>query len=44
MTLFEPSEPDDRPPLHSKTFERVMGVVTFVGAAAALVGVIYLLG
>jgi len=22
MMLFEPHEPDDRPPLHSKTFER----------------------
>jgi hypothetical protein len=44
MTLLEPSEPDDRPPLHSKAFEREMGVVFFLGAAAALVVVIYLLG
>jgi hypothetical protein len=43
MTLFEPSPPDDRPPLHSKAVEREMGVVFFLGAAAALVGVIYLL-
>jgi hypothetical protein len=43
VTLFEPSPPDDRPPLHSKTFEREMGVVFFLGTAAALVGVIYLL-
>jgi hypothetical protein len=43
MTLFEPSPPDDRPPLHTKAFERERGVVFFLGAAAALVGVIYLL-
>jgi hypothetical protein len=43
MTLFEPSEPDGRPPLHSKVVEREMGVAFFLGAAAALVGVIYLL-
>ena len=43
MTLFEPSEPDDRPPLHSKAFVREMGVVFFLGAAAAVVAVIYLL-
>ena len=43
MTLFEPSGSDDRPPLHSKAFERRMGVVTFLGAAVALVGLIYLL-
>jgi hypothetical protein len=44
MTLFEPSPPDDRPPLHSKAFQREMGVVFFLGTAAALVGLIYLLG
>ena len=43
MTLFEPSEPDDRPPLRSKAFNRVMGVVFFLGTAAAFLGVIYLL-
>ena len=49
MMLFEPHEPDDRPPLHSKTFERErerereMGLLFFCGSAAALVGVIYLL-
>jgi len=43
MTLFEPSPPDERPPLHSKVFEREMGVLFFLGTAAALVGVIYLL-
>jgi len=43
MTLFEPSPPDDRPPLHSKVFEREMGLVFLLGAAAALVGVVYLL-
>ena len=43
MTLFEPSGPDDRPPLHSQAFQRGMGVVTFLGAAVALVGLIYLL-
>jgi len=42
MTLFEPSPPDDRQPLHSKTFEREMGLV-FCGPAAALIGFIYLL-
>jgi hypothetical protein len=43
MTLLEPREPDDRPPLHSKAFNREMGVVFILGAAAALAGVIYLL-
>ena len=43
MTLFEPSPPDDRPPLHSKAFEREMGLVFFLGAAAAFLGIIYLL-
>ena len=43
MTLFEPSEPDDRPPLHSKAVEKGMGVAFFLGAAAVLVGVIYFL-
>jgi hypothetical protein len=43
MTLFGPSEPDDRPPLHSKAVNRGMGLVFILGAAAALVGVIYLL-
>jgi hypothetical protein len=43
MTLFEPSEPDDRLPLHSKAFEREMGLLFFCGSAAALIGVIYLL-
>ena len=44
MTLFEPREPDRRRPLHSKAFEREMGVIFLLGAAAVLVGVIYLLG
>jgi hypothetical protein len=39
MTLFEPREPDHRLPLHSKA----MGVVFFLGAVAALAGVVYLL-
>ena len=47
MTLFEPHKPDDRPPLHSKTFERERererGLLFFCGSAAALIGVIYLL-
>jgi hypothetical protein len=43
MTLFEPSEPDNRPPLHPKAVERELGVGFFLGAVAALVGVIYLL-
>jgi hypothetical protein len=43
VTLFGPSEPDDRPPLHSKAVDRWMGLVFFLGAAAALVGVIYFL-
>ena len=43
MTLFEPSEPDNRPPLHSKAVERGMGAAFFLGAAAVLVGVIYFL-
>ena len=44
MTLFEPSKPDDRPPLHSKETERVMALFFFLGPALALVGLIYLLG
>jgi hypothetical protein len=44
MTLFEPREPDRREPLHSKAFERKMGVIFLLGAAAALLGIIYLLG
>jgi hypothetical protein len=44
MTLFEPNEPNVRPPLHSKTVEKAMGAVFFLGAAAALIGVIYFLG
>ena len=32
-----------RRPIHSKFFENEMGVVFFLGAAAALIGVIYLL-
>jgi hypothetical protein len=43
MTLFGPSQPDDRPPLHSKAFNRWMGLVFFLGAVAALIGLIYLL-
>lgn len=43
MTLFEPREPNHGPPLHSKAFEREMAVVVILGAAAVLVGVIYLL-
>jgi hypothetical protein len=43
MTLFEPSGPGDRRPLHTKVFEREIGVVFFLGVAVALVGVIYLL-
>ena len=43
MTLFEPSPPDDRPPLHSKAVQRELGLVFLLGAAAALIGVIYLL-
>ena len=43
MTLFEPSPPDNRPSLHSKLVQRELGMVFFLGAAAALVGVIYLL-
>jgi hypothetical protein len=43
VSLFEPSKPDDRPHLHSKRSEREMGVAFFLGAAAALVAVIYLL-
>jgi hypothetical protein len=43
MSLFEPKEPDDRPPLHSKAFETEMGLLFFCGSAAALIGVIYLL-
>jgi hypothetical protein len=43
MTLLEPREPDDRPALHSKAFNREMGVVFLLGAAAALVGIVYLL-
>jgi hypothetical protein len=39
--IFKP--PDDRPPLDSKPVERGMGVVFLLGAAAALIGVIYLL-
>jgi hypothetical protein len=30
-------------PIHSKFFEREMGVVFFLGVVAALIGVIYLL-
>ena len=29
MMLFGPSEPDHRPPLHSKAFNRAMGLVFF---------------
>jgi hypothetical protein len=43
MTLFEPSPPDDRPPLHSKPVQRELGLVFFLGAAGVLIGVIYLL-
>jgi hypothetical protein len=42
MTLFEPPEPNDRPPLNSTTFERKMRLLIVGGAIAALVGVIYL--
>ena len=41
--LFEPNEPDNRPPIHSKAYERGMGLLFFLGAAAALLAVIYLL-
>ena len=30
MTLFEPSPPDNRPPLHSKPVQRELGVVFFL--------------
>jgi hypothetical protein len=43
MTLFEPSGPDDRPPPHSKAFEREIGVAFVLGTAAVFVGIIYLL-
>jgi hypothetical protein len=43
MTLFEPSPPDDRPPLHSKAFDREMGLLFICGSVAAIIGVIYLL-
>jgi hypothetical protein len=43
MSLKSIYEPDDKPRLHSKLVEREVGVVFLLGAAAALVGVIYLL-
>jgi hypothetical protein len=43
MTLFEPSEPDDRPPLHSKKTERVLALFFFLAPVLALVGILYLL-
>jgi hypothetical protein len=39
--IFKPR--DDRPPLDSNPVQRAMGAVFFLGAAAALIGVIYLL-
>ena len=44
MSLFEPSKPDNRPPLHSKAYERKMGLLFLLGPALALIGLIYLLG
>jgi hypothetical protein len=43
VTLFEPTPPDDRPPLHSKAFEREMGVLFILGPALVFVGLVYLL-
>jgi hypothetical protein len=43
MSLKSIYEPDDKPRLRSKLVEREVGVVFLLGAAAALVGVIYLL-
>ena len=43
LVLFEPNEPDNRPPIHSKAYERGTGLLFFLGAAAALLAVIYLL-
>jgi hypothetical protein len=39
----EPHESGDRPPLHSKTFERTTGLLAVFGTASALIGLIYLL-
>jgi hypothetical protein len=41
--IFKRSETDDRPSLHSKPVERGIGIVFLLGAAVAIVGVIYLL-
>jgi hypothetical protein len=39
MSLFEPSEP--RKPIHSKTYERGMAVLTILLSAAALFAFLY---
>jgi len=44
MSLFESNKPADRPPAHSKPFEREMGLLFLLGPALALIGLIYLLG
>jgi hypothetical protein len=41
MSLFEPSEP--RKPIHSKTYERGMAVLTILLSVAALFALIYLI-
>jgi hypothetical protein len=39
-----PTQPDEpEGPIRSKAYEREMGLLFFVGAIAALIGVIYLL-
>jgi hypothetical protein len=43
MTLFEPGKPENRRPLHSKIFEREMGLLFFLGTVGVLIGLIYLL-
>jgi hypothetical protein len=44
MSLFGRNEPEDRPPAHSKPFERKVGLLFLLGPVLALVGLIYLLG
>jgi hypothetical protein len=43
MSLFEPSKPEGKPPAHSKTFEREIGLLAVLGPALVLIGLIYLL-
>jgi hypothetical protein len=43
--VLQPRNPNTntKRPIHSKFFEKEMGLLFFLGAAAALIGVIYLL-